>query len=336
MIGRKNHSVVGLFFIAACSAILIGLTGGAGALTASNGAGNALKISPVRTDLTIKPGEKQTVDVFIQNMSASPARLHPIINDFTVRPDNETGQPDIILDETQTAPAHSLKQFVGKLDDITLAPNEQKNIKVVVSVPAGTAGGGYYGAVRFEPAGNSGKQVNLSGSVGSLILLKVPGDITEQLSIVSFDVRKGSSAGSFFTSSKDIKSLVRFKNSGNIQVQPFGKLILKNQSGKTLGSYEINNTDPRGNVLPDSIRRFETDLKKVGSIGKFTVEGNFGYGTNGQLLTASKTFYVVPLWTIILFVLVVALILLAIFVLPRLVRAYNARIIAKAAKSRKR
>ncbi len=333
---RKLFGSVVLVVAAILSVVTVAVTARASAQQAGSG-GNALRISPVRTDLTIEPGKSKTVDIVVRNMSARQAALHPVVNDFTVRPDNETGQPNIILDGEAAAPRHSLKQYVNQLQDFTLGPNEEKTIKVTVAIPAGTAGGGYFGAVRFEPADvNSGQQVSLSGSVGSLVLVRVPGDIVEKVSLASFDVRKGNKAGSFFTSKEDLKAVTRFKNEGNVQVQPFGKIILKSQSGKVLATYEVNDTDPRGNVLPDSVRRFETALDKIGSFGKFTLEGNFGYGSNGQLLTAQKTVYLMPLWAIICFSLLIVLVILGIFVLPRLVRAYNANVIKKATRGRKR
>ena len=327
-----------ILVITAMSAVAVIALHGGGVFAAEqlkSGSGNALRISPVRTDLVIEAGTSKAVDVIVQNMSGNTAKLHPIVNDFTVRQGNETGQPDIILDEGQAAPTHSLKQYVGALADFTLGPNEQKTIKVTVTIPKDAAGGGYFGAVRFEPASNAGNQVSLSGSVGSLLLVKVPGNIVEKTDLASFDVRKGDSTSSFFVSNTDLKAVSRFENKGNVQVQPFGKIILKSQSGKVLSSHEINDSEPRGNVLPNSIRRFDTALTKVGSFGKFTVEANFGYGSSGQLLVAKKTFYVVPVWVMALAGGVVLVIILGIFVIPRAIRTYNQSIIRKATSRRR-
>jgi len=312
---------------------------GAAATTSTVG-GNALRVSPVRTSLTITPGTTQTVDVFIQNLTTAPANLMGVVNDFTAG-NNENGQPNILLNG-QEAPTHSLKQFVAPIDNFTLAAGAQKDVKVTVAIPKGTAGGGYYGVVRFEPvASSSDKTVNLSASVGSLVLVKVPGNITEKMSIASFDVRKfdaksnaDDAPSTIFTSGKNLDAVVRFQNQSNIQEAPFGKVVLK-KGGKQIALYEINSSAEPGNVLPDSIRRFTVRLSSVGSIGKYTIEGNFGYGTNGQLLTASKTFYVIPVSAVIIGVIVLALIVFAIFGLPRLIRTYNRSVIQKAARTKR-
>jgi hypothetical protein len=333
---ERRRTLASVAIFAAVVFALVGtvLSSSTSAVQVAQVGGNALRISPVRTDLTIEPGSARAVEVTVQNMSGASATLRPIVNDFTVRPDNETGQPDIILDDKQASPQHGLKQYISPLADFTLGPNEQRNIKVIITIPKAAAGGGYYGAVRFQPASAGSSQVSLSGSVGSLILVRVPGDVIEKVSLASFDVRQKGSVGSFFTSSADLAAVARFKNEGNVQVQPFGKITLKNQSGKVVASYEVNNTEPRGNVLPDSIRRFDTALTKAGSIGKFTLEGNFGYGSSGQLISTSKTFYVIPAWLMITVAVVIILVILGVFVIPRLLRAYNQRIIRNATRRR--
>jgi hypothetical protein len=307
--------------------------------TASVG-GDALKISPVRWDLTVDPGTTKVIDLFVQNLTDVPATLHPAINDFTASTD-ESGAPKVILDEDKFAPSHSFKKFAQPLKDFTVAPHEMKTIKATIVIPKDAAGGGYYGAIRFSPSSAAGgKNVNLSGSVGSLILLRVNGDIKEQLNVASFDVSQKpknkddkAKVGAFFNSNKNLTSVVRFNNAGNVQVAPFGTVVLK-KAGKTISQARINEVDPRGLVLPDSTRRFEVNLDKVGAFGKYTIEGSFGYGSTGQLLTAKKTFYVVPVSVFVLIGLAIAVLAFLIFVLPRMIRNYNKRVIRRASRRR--
>lgn len=80
---------------------------------------------------------------------------------------------------------------------------------------------------------------------------------------------------------------------------------------KIIQTVDINKTDPKGNVLPDSTRRFEVKLDKIGAWGKYTVEGNFGYGTSGQLLSGKSTIYVVPATLIIAIIALLLLIVAA-------------------------
>ena len=300
--------------------------------------GNGLRISPVRADAVIDPGKEKTLNVSVTNITSSASTYQAFVNDFVSG--DESGQPLLITDDTKYAPSHSLKRFVQPIPNFTLQAGEQKSIPVTVKVPVNAPGGGYYAAVRFAPAGSSNggdptKNLTLAGSAGSLILVRVSGDVKEQLNIASFDARtidtkkQTDHASSFFLTNKNISVVIRFQNGGNVQEQPFGKVTLKDRSGKTLATYEVNSSEPKANVLPDSIRRFNIPLDKLGKFGKYKLEGNFGYGATGQLLTASTTFYVVPLAYLVIFFLIVLIILFMVFVFPRLLAAYKRRVIAQ-------
>jgi len=328
---RKVYASASLLF-----AMVVLLLTGASPVLADSGGGNGLRVSPVRTDLTVNQGTSKTIDVYVTNLTNASADLKGVVDDFTAGND-ESGTPYVLLNGNK-APSHSLQAYVSPIGNFTLAAKATKDIKVTIAIPQGVAGGGYFGAVRFLPAStNTNKNVNLTASVGSLILVTVPGPVTEQMSISSFDVRrmntKTNELGSpsvFFTSNKNLNAVVRFDNTGNLQEQPFGKILLKKGS-KVLSTYEINNTTPRGNVLPNSIRRFEVPLKGLGSFGKYTIEGNFGYGSKGQLLTAKTSFYVVPVAAIIIAVVVLVVIALGIF----LVRVYIREAIQKGLRKKK-
>lgn len=312
-------------FVAAVTVLFSGALTPAFAASSNSvgGAGNGLKVSPVRSELTVNPGQSVVEDVYVQNVTSQTATFQVVINDFTASSD-ESGDPALILDSGQSAPSHSLRQYIAPLDNITLKPNEQKDVKVTISIPKNAAAGGYFGAVRFVPATGAGQQnVTISASVASLLLVKVPGNIVDQLSIASFDAREKDRTRTIFTSSKSIDAVVRFQNEGNVQEQPFGKINVKNIRDKVISSIEVNNAQPRSNVLPDSIRKFTIPLKNVGSFGRYTIEGNFGYGTNGQLLTAKYTFYVVPIPLIVIGLLILVIIIVAAFEIPRMVKRYR-------------
>lgn len=298
---------------------------------------NGIKISPVRTDLVVKPGESKTVVIIVQNITKAEATFDAIINDF-VAGDNENGQPALVLDADKYAPSHSLKRYISTIPSVTIPANDSKDVKVTINIPKSAAGGGYYGAVRFAPAGtvDSTKNINMIASVGSLILVKVPGDVQENLTLESFDVRSSKDAlngSSFFTSNKNLFAVGRFRNAGNVHEQPFGKVVLK-KGDKVLETVEINSSDPRGNVLPDSVRRFSAPLTKVGIWGKYTVEGNFGYGSNGQLLSGKTSFFVFPLLYIILGAVLIGIVVFLIFGLPKLIKRYNQSVVRKANRRR--
>jgi hypothetical protein len=296
-------------------------------LAASNSSGNGFRISPPRYELTIKPGQTETVSLFVENLANSRVTAHPVVNDFTASPD-ENGEPQLILDPNKSAPTNSFKPLVEPIPDTSIAALERKEVKVTLHVPANATPGGYYGAIRFTPVySNSGPaNVSLTASVGTLFLITVPGNLTEKLTVASFDATKNGKAATFFNSGP-ITLVTRLNNQGNIHVQPFGKIVIKNTFGKIVYETELNDSDPRGNVLPGSIRKFENPISLKHMFGKYTAVGNFAYGSNGKIISVQKTFYVIPYVLIIIILLILAFL---IFGLPRLIRAYNRRVIEKA------
>lgn len=297
------------------------------------GNGNGLRISPVRTDLVIEPGGTKVVTLTVQNTTSADAEFRAITNDF-IAGDSEFGEPSLILNDDEYAPSHSLKRYIAPIPNIEINAGQSKDVKVTITMPRDVAAGGYYGAVRFAPVNGSNgpSNISLTASVGSLMLVKVPGDIKESLTLESFDVRTGersNNASSLFFSNKDLYAVARFKNNGNVHEQPFGKVVLK-RGNTILQTTELNNTDLKGNVLPDSIRRFSVKLDKVGMWGKYTVEGNFGYGTSGQLVSGKSTFYVIPLMLILGVLALIALVVAAILWLPKAIKRYNERVVRKA------
>lgn len=296
-------------------------------------AGNGIKVSPVRTEVTMNPGESRTISLTVQNITSTSSEYDAVVNDMVAK--GENGQAALILEADQYAPSHSLKRYISAIPSVQIDAGKYKDVKATITIPKNAAGGGYYGAVRFVPSGSKiDKNVTLSASVASIILVRVNGDVTDQLVIDSFDVRKGEDGlggSSFFTTNKNLYSVVRFKNSGNVHEQPFGKIrVLK--GSKVLQETEINKTEPRGNVLPDSVRRFDTELTKLGAFGKYTVQGNFGYGSNGQLLSASTSFWVIPLPLIIGVLVLIVVVLALIFGLPKAIKKYNRNVLRKAGR----
>lgn len=266
------------------------------AVTSTNNNLNTLKISPVRSDVTVVPGKSGTVVVKVTNLTKLPMTIQSIENDFIAG--DERGTPALILDANKYAPTHSLKRFMVPIKNVTIAPGKIKEIKLVINVPADAKPGGYYGAVRFSPVSDDGStSVNLNASAASLVLLTVPGDAVEKLRLTDFSIMQGSKIDTVFQSSNDLKVSYRFINEGSIQEGPFGKVTVK-QGDKVVYNYDFNIDNPREMVLPDSARRWDVPLKNIGSFGNYTVTATFTYGKNNESLNVTKSFWVIP-WSVI-------------------------------------
>lgn len=286
---------------------------------ATNASTNVIKITPVRSDITIAAGGNKVVEVTVTNLTSAPIAVAPIENDFVSG--DENGSPALILDANTYAPTHSLKRFLAPIANVTVPANKSITIKVSITVPKGTQAGGYFGAVRFAPvSATDGGQVNLSPNAASLILLTVPGPVTEKLDLTDFDIQQNGKTGNFFNTSDNLTTFVRFENKGNAQEGPFGKIIVKNGK-KTVYSTDFNTATPRDQILPDGARRWSVPLKDLGKFGHYTVTATLTYGQKNQTVEVSKTFWVIPQYAIYvaigLAVLIIAAIVFAVLLILR-------------------
>jgi hypothetical protein len=313
LVKRQGKRYAGLFAaVLVIAGFLAGLQplGEVHAQSATSSA-NTLRVTPVRSDIQIKPGERQTVRVTVANVTNNKITVRAVSNDFIASP-QEDGSPALILDADEYAPTHSLKRFMTAVPDFDIPANQGRTIDVLITVPANAQAGGYFGAIRFAPTDpTTGGQVNLSASVASLILLNVPGPTEEKLSLTDFEIRQGDKKGTDFRTSNDLKAYFRFQNMGNVQLGPFGKVSVT-QGDTVVYDADFNTQSPKELVLPDSARRWEIPLKNIGEFGYYTVSATFTYGSKNQTIEVSQSFWVIPQYMIIIAIVVAALLVLGI------------------------
>jgi hypothetical protein len=265
--------------------------------------GQGLEISPPVIELSADPGQTVTATIRVRNVTKGELIAKGKADDFGAGTD-ESGQPKLLLDETG-ATRYSLKYWVSAVPDLRLAPQELKATTVNIAVPANAEPGGHFGVVRFTavPPDLQGTGVALSASVGTLILLRVSGSITEKLSMAEFsswqNLGQGSAKNTNFFEHGPVGFVVRLANDGSVHEKPKGSIDITNVFGKKVASVAVN--DKGGNVLPDSKRRFEQTLDKKQLFGYYTANLALTYAADKKL--AGKIgFWVIP-WKLVLLVL---------------------------------
>lgn len=300
----------------------------------SDESGNGLRITPIRQEFIIAPGQGETYEIEVTNITRDPINVVTVVNDF--ESDNETGQPRIIVDDQEETP-YSLQSYVTLPEPFELDGGESRDVTITIDLPDSIAPGGYFGVVRFAVGLNADEVSNiaLAASVGSLLLISVAGDVQENMELGYIEARQTQSdgnkrSGSFFETAPDVIA-VNLRNTGNSILKPFGQVTVKNMLGQEVANYEFNGGQTRGNVLPQSARTFEDSVSGLGRIGRFTVEANLSYGEGGgNLINAQTTFWVIP-WKILLAVL--AAIAFLVWFFTRGLKAYNRRVVSRAKKS---
>ncbi len=295
-----------------------------GAATASPGQG--LEISPPVIELSANPGQTVTTSIRVRNVASGELIAKGKADDFGAGSD-ESGQPKLLLNETG-ATRYSLKYWVQSVPDLTLAPQELKTATVTINVPANAEPGGHFGVIRFTavPPDVQGTGVALSASVGTLVLLRVAGPVTDKLSVAEFSAQQGGKSGGFFEHGP-IDFLVRLKNDGTVHEKAQGTIVVSDSFGHKVASLAVNPTG--GNVLPGSIRRFTQSLSQKQLFGHYTAKLSLTYVSGAKKLDGSLGFWVIP-WKLILLILLGLAVL--IYLLKLAIKRYNAYIIAQARK----
>jgi hypothetical protein len=279
--------------------------------TAGTAPGSGLSISPLHNQFNLNPGDTASLRINVKNITQNAVLAKAYVNDF--QSDNNTGNPVIITDPKKTLPT-SIKKFVHTTD-VPLAVGEKKEVTVPVSIPEGSTPGAYYGIIRFRaiPAGNAAPkegEVSLSASVGTIVLIQIKGDLTERAQLSALKVYSDGKGGTIFFK-KPNKAGVEISNLGNSFVQPFGKVTVNNSSGKTIYSYEINDTNPRSTVLPSSKRIFTDPIKNINKPGRYTLSASIATGNGSNVLVSQKTFWYLTGWLLVLIIAILVVLIVA-------------------------
>lgn len=282
-----------------------------------------LQISPALIELNATPGKKYNFKINIMNVTVSDLSYAVSVEDFDS--DNETGSPHIMINENLPETV-SVKTWLSDTPEFILRSHQSQSIDLEMTVPDDAEPGGHYGVIRFSgnASESDGNSVGLSASAGVLLLVKVDGNINEQASLVSFFSSQDGKQNSFFESSP-ITFVSRIKNNGNTHTKPSGTIEISDMFGGLVASLPVN--QEKSNILPDGIRKFESTYNSGWMIGKYKANLALGYGVNGQAITSTITFWVIPYKIILVGLFVLTTI---IFVLMRLIKVYNKHIITKA------
>lgn len=295
---------------------------------AQTGGGTGFKVSPVKEELLLDRGESKTVKLFVTNEVEAPVEAK--VDIYNGGPKNETGELGVDIEGNEQF-TNSFKSLVEPISNFQLTAKGQagssKTIDVNINVPFNANPGAYIGAVRVSAADGSGEgQVVLTGSVASIFLINVKGEVKQGMTLASISATKDSKPGTLFFNSGKMGLTTRLTNTGNTFIKPFGKVQL--YKGDTLvEEFEFNQVgEDQANILPSQTRKFDNQFRNENWFGKYDVSANLSYstidGASGDLITAKATFWVIPVW---LAVLILSGILLLIFAIVYLINGRSKR-----------
>jgi len=281
-------------------------------------AGEGLTISPPIIELTLKPGDISNQTIKISNPTKSTVEIYPASMNFHAS--GETGEPAFSAANDEESKFALAKWIKFNQTKLALTPEQVVEFNYQIEVPNGAEPGGHYGVVFFatEPpkADSKTNQVSIASMIGSLILVKVPGNIIEKGLIEEFSTNN-------FYFNPPVNFTTRVSNLGNVHFKPKGKITIKDWFGNNKENLTVN--EAKGNVLPDSIRKFENKWSADKWVfGRFSASLSLVYGESEKTLDSKITFWIIPWWLIIaLIVLLILIIILIIWFCCRRRRRKN-------------
>lgn len=301
---------------------------------------SALTLSPVRFELSGDPGQTINGEMSLMNENSSDSiTYYSSFANFEAQ--GETGNPNFV------EPKEGLGKWMSTQSEVTLFPRESKIVPFKIEIPSNAEPGGNFAAIFWStsPPDPNGQQVVIGAKTGTLILLSVNGEIKDSGAILKYGTKDDQK---FFTA-LPVSFIYRFQNTGNDRVKPNGTITMRNFIGIKVASVPANKVE--GNVLPKSIRKFESAWQKGtmadsaevtnarGFFDQVSYEWNnfaFGYftanlalefGEDKQTAESKTGFWVVP-WQLLIVIIILALI--AWFIIKTVIKRYNHWIISQA------
>lgn len=243
-------------------------------------AGRALTIIPPKFELFSKPGDSSVEKIRVKNESDVPVTYSILVEDFSTS--GEEGQ--VVLEEGETDTSFSLAKWIElETRDLILQPNEEKTIGFVINVPRNAEPGGHYASVLFQSQtqdipGNAA----VASRVGSLVLLRVSGNIQESATLETFTI------GATHVQKGPVTFTMRVRNDGNVHIIPQGKIVVTNIFNRVVAEIPVDSR----NVLPGAIRKMDTiwDQERLFGRYKATLISTYGEGADKKILTEALVF----------------------------------------------
>jgi hypothetical protein len=259
---------------------------------------NDFVIGPGKIDMELAPGQTGTFELSISNRLGTNKSFSLSLEDFT---GSEDPKQTVVLLGSDRGP-YSLRDFI-KLGTSTLniEHGTRARVSVSVSVPKNAEPGGLYGSVLVGILSKGEDKVGTNGVVstnpiitriGTLIFIKVKGDVKEDGKLTNFTLAQNSK---IISGTDGVTFDLFFRNDGNIHLNPKGNITIKNMLGATVGDVAV---EPWF-AMPKSVRFREVSWNPNFLFGKYTAIASVERGYGEIKDDMEYTFWAIP-WKVIL------------------------------------
>jgi hypothetical protein len=266
-----------------CTLILLFALSAGFTFTAPAATAATISVSPPRFELYGNPGDVLNEKIKINNPTDADITYQVELENFTAQGDE--GNVDFY--DPQSNESYSLAKWITvEPTRLTVPAGQERILNYTIRIPRSGEPGGHYASVLVKLAGGdvAGGGASVQSRVGTLILLRVSGDVNEALQLENFRTDNS------YYQAGPVTFNLRTKNSGNVHVAPTGTIVVTNLFGRKVKEIQLN----QANVLPGASRQVKTTWEDKRLVGRYTATLVAKYGQKDQNITASTTFIVLP------------------------------------------
>ncbi len=271
-------------------------------------------------ELSLAPGGSASESVRVANNGDEPLKALLYTSDVAY---DDQGQPTYVrptgaAGEFLRSPASWLSlqapdatKIIANTPYIELEPGQEIQIDFQMTVPANATPGDYNSVIFFEMFDtadtDTGTTSRISGRIGARIVLRVIGDIVDEVDVAPFSVRS-------FVIGDVVPYSFRVVNEGNIDKRYVPELVVLdgNESERMRSTVETSAV-----VYAQNQREYVGGLKLENArLGRYTLRVELAYDKETgaepgtvipERLRKDRTFWVVPLWLAIAAIMVIGL-----------------------------
>ena len=275
-----------------------------------------IALSTGTVQLALPSGGSAADEFAVANNGDEPLKALVYTNDVIYGEDGlpEYVRPTGAVGEYAKSPASWLSlrlpaetKVVANTPYIELEPGQEMVLEFEMRVPVEATPGDYNAIIFFEmfdDSASAGTSSKVSGRIGARIVVRVAGDVIEDLEVAPFWVRG-------FVIGSDIPYKFTFTNAGNVDKRYVPSMVLLDRSEAEVARTELEES---AIVYAGDARTYTGSVDAGTSLfGQYTLRSEIAYDKETapgtfvpDVLEEDRTFWVVPLWFAILVIAFVA------------------------------
>lgn len=264
-------------------ALLFSLSG-----TAHAQAPEGVEMKPAIIEDRVEQGSSRSFTLTVTNLGSQERTFY--FSALDIKGVDARGVPEFAGPGEKTP--YELSTWISVSQDSFTVPGGQSvDVPFTVTVPAGASPGAHFGGVFLDlrPPRLRTSGAGIGYSVGTIVSLRIAGEVIEEARIRSF------SSDKLIYSTPEVNFTTNVENLGNVLVRPHGQIKIVNMTGREVGTVRVNENS--GAVFPEAERAYEAKWERDGfAFGRYQALVSLVYGEDGRrTITGTTSFWILPL-----------------------------------------